>query len=78
MDNVQFHHSKIVLDEMNNKRLIPLFTAPYSPDYNPIEMYFSWIKNHLRRNFNKSYKLIPNKELCQKWFRHSWNYSYIE
>jgi transposase len=32
------------------RRIKLLYLPPYSPDFNPIEECFSWIKHHIRRN----------------------------
>jgi transposase len=73
LDNVSFHRSKTVLKAIENKGLTPLFTAPYSPDYNPIEMYFGWLKNRMRRG--KPFG-VPSSKMCTGWFNHSWVHSY--
>lgn len=54
MDNVAFHKTKSVLAELEKKNLIPLFTSPYSPDWNPVEMYFSILKQNFRKQFQIS------------------------
>jgi transposase len=51
MDNVAFHHSKRVVENLHSKRARPLFIPPYSPEYNPIEMVFSKVKAFFRKNF---------------------------
>lgn len=52
IDNVSFHHSKIVKEYINEKGWISLYTPPYSPWYNPIENIFGIIKNRYRKNKN--------------------------
>jgi hypothetical protein len=47
MDNVAFHKSKVVRDALAAKQLIALYTPPYSPEYNPIEMAFSVFKTYM-------------------------------
>jgi len=48
MDNISFHHSKEVkeLAELSNKKII--FSPPYSPQFNPIELLFSVMKKKYR------------------------------
>jgi transposase len=52
IDNVSFHHSKIVKEYINEKGWISLYTPPYSPWFNPIENIFGIIKNQYRKNKN--------------------------
>jgi transposase len=49
MDNVAFHKSKVVAAALAGRQLAPLFTPPYSPEFNPIEMAFSAFKAHMRK-----------------------------
>jgi transposase len=44
LDNVSFHHSKYVVEYCNHRGWSLLFTPPYSPWFNPIELCFSIIK----------------------------------
>ena len=49
LDNLRVHHSTRV-KEFCEKYDIPLvFNLPYSPEYNPIENFFSLVKNTYRR-----------------------------
>jgi transposase len=49
MDNLRVHHTLKVKD-LCKKLDIPLvFNLPYSPDLNPIETYFSLLKNLYKR-----------------------------
>ena len=60
LDNVRFHHSKIVYEYANRKNWILLFTPPYSPWFNPIKNIFSVVKNYFRKhkNIHDSFKII--------------------
>jgi transposase len=49
MDNVAFHKSAVVRSALSDRDLTAVFTAPYSPEFNPIEMAFSCMKAHYRR-----------------------------
>jgi len=49
LDNVAFHKTRKVRDMLKNIGKIPLFIAPYSPEWNPVEFYFSIMKSHLRK-----------------------------
>ena len=49
LDNLRVHHTNKV-KELCKELDIPLvFNLAYSPDYNPIETYFSLLKNHYKR-----------------------------
>lgn len=48
MDNVAFHKG---CTSVNAKGYVPLFTPPYMPVYNPIELLFSKVKNAYRRSY---------------------------
>jgi transposase len=52
MDNVKFHHSKIVTEYCNANNINILFIPAYSPWFNPIELCFSVIKRHYYKNQN--------------------------
>ena len=49
MDNLRVHHSKLVIERMDELGFEYVFTPSYSPDLNPIEMMFSVFKNQLKR-----------------------------
>jgi transposase len=44
LDNVSFHHSKVVKELFVSKGIEALYTPPYSPWFNPIELCFSIVK----------------------------------
>ena len=50
LDNVRFHHSKIVKDFCIQSQLHLLFTPPYCPWFNPIEYCFSVVKRHFAKH----------------------------
>ena len=58
MDNARIHHAKIVKDYVSTTSNILLYNAPYTPEYNPIEMVFSKLKSILRSKINNNYKQI--------------------
>lgn len=83
MDNVAFHHSKIVINSINSTSNKILYNVPYNPNTNPIEFVFSILKNFVRKmepsteiNLDKcivkSFKLITKKKL-NNIFDHSLN-----
>ena len=48
LDNSSVHKSKMVKEILNELRISHLFLPPYSPDFNPIELLWSKMKNTLR------------------------------
>lgn len=62
MDNVSFHHSKIVKEYIIEKGWISLYTPPYSPWFNPIENIFGIIKHQYRKNknINRSFSYVKS------------------
>ena len=44
LDNVAFHHSKVVKEFFKERRINVLYTPPYCPWFNPIELCFSIVK----------------------------------
>ena len=44
LDNLAVHRTKIVKDSFREMEIIPIYTAPYSPELNPIEFVFSFLK----------------------------------
>ena len=56
MDNASIHHKlrdRLMTMAWQEKKAIVLFTAPYSPDINPIEYFFSVYKAYLKREHNR-------------------------
>jgi len=49
MDNAAIHHNKKLANNLSNGNKI-IYNAPYSPQYNPIEMLFSKIKRCMETN----------------------------
>ncbi len=50
MNNCSFHHIVEVKDLLRSAGIVVLFLPPYSPDLNPIEEAFSYVKNYLRKH----------------------------
>jgi transposase len=48
MDNACFHKKKILHEMANQVGCHILFLPPYSPDLNPIESFWAWLKSRLR------------------------------
>ena len=49
MDNASFHSKKRLISAARNAGFRLLFLPPYSPDLNPIEKFWAWLKRHLRK-----------------------------
>lgn len=79
MDNVAFHKTKKVQDLLKLNGVLPLYTSPYSPEWNPVEMFFSYIKRTkkyidnrfkcLNEQLNYLISTIDNS-LYSNWYRH--------
>ena len=50
MDNCSVHHTQDVRDELQSAGVLVIYLPPYSPDYMPIELCFSFIKYYLKRH----------------------------
>ncbi len=48
MDNCSIHHIQEVKEEFEAAGIVLIFLPPYSPDYNPCEEMFSYIKYYLK------------------------------
>ena len=48
LDNVAFHKSKAAIELLIRMGKMPLFVPPYSPEFNPIENVFSYLKRRYR------------------------------
>ena len=48
MDNCSIHHTQEVKDLIENSGIVLFYLPPYSPDYNPAEELFSYLKYYLK------------------------------
>ena len=84
MDNLSVHHVDTVQDIFRQAGILVYFLAPYSPDLNPIEETFSYVKHYLQQNEEVLEALngdpIPiikgaldsiQSEMCEKWITHA-------
>ena len=53
LDNASFHRKSALIKLAQAKDCEVLFLPPYSPDLNPIEHFWAWLKSKLR-------KILPN------------------
>jgi len=74
MDNVAFHHSKIVKELIYKKGWEYLYTPPYSPVFNPIEGVFSIVKRHYSKCMDivSSFNIVTNTHI-KAFFKYSFN-----
>ena len=49
MDNASFHSKKRLISAAQNAGCKLLFLPPYSPELNPIEKFWAWLKRQLRK-----------------------------
>ena len=49
MDNAAFHRKNILFSLAERAGIRLLFLPPYSPNLNPIENFWAWLKRHLRK-----------------------------
>ena len=50
LDNCSIHHVESVLTLLQQSGILVLFLPPYSPDFNPIELTFSYVKKYLQEH----------------------------
>jgi transposase len=51
MDNASFHHSESIRQLCAGAGVILVYLLPYSPDYNPIEEFFSELKAFIKKSW---------------------------
>jgi transposase len=79
MDNCSIHHVDYARDFIRDSGILLLFLPPYSPDLNPIECVFGFVKGYLKKHeeviqiFSSSSDLIQagfeeiTAEMCSAW-----------
>ena len=65
LDNVSFHHSKKFVTYAVSKGWNILYTPPYSPQFNPIELVFSQVKRNFRKSriIKESFSLVTPQSI---------------
>ena len=80
LDNSSVHKSKLVLETLQNLKIKFLFLPRYSPDYNPIELLWAFMKSVLKKlkartreklidSINLAFDSIPENYILN-WFKH--------
>lgn len=67
LDNLKPHHALAVQREIEARGAHVLFLPPYSPDFNPIELVWGWLKTRVRRG------LRPNLAALRSAIHRAWN-----
>lgn len=81
MDNCSVHHVCEVSDLFKDAGIMQLFLPPYSPDMNPIELAFGYVKGYLRKHediihvVQTTYLVMQafqsiTTEQCNSWINH--------
>ncbi len=50
LDNCTVHHTEEVTELFHSAGIVVIFLPPYSPDFNPIEASFGYVKSYLRQH----------------------------
>jgi transposase len=80
MDNVAFHKNKAALEMIEATGAKVVFLPPYSPEFSPVENFWSKIKQSLRKSaartldefrkaIRKAFLAVTPSDLCA-WFNH--------
>ena len=67
-DNCSVHHVEETKKLLNNTWIVLIYLPPYSPDYNPIEMAFSYVKQYLKQHDNVAAAISDPCSLVQSAF----------
>jgi len=80
LDNSSVHKSKLVLETLAECSIKYLFLPPYSPDFNPIELLWAWLKGRLRKRKARTRKKLDKaisralseveSDFIANWFTH--------
>ena len=80
LDNSSVHRSKLVSKTLNECGIKHIFLPPYSPNFNPIELLWAFMKMSLRKSKARTRKKLEYAVVCAldsvepefiaNWFRH--------
>lgn len=60
IDNASWHKTQAVREYCEQNKITLLFLPPYSPEYNPIERIWSFLKSKIRQRFFKTAKIFKD------------------
>lgn len=69
MDNCSIHHVDCVQDFIKDCGILLIYLPPYSPDYNPIESVFGFLKDYLKKHEDIMQAFTNSIDLVQAGFR---------
>ncbi len=61
MDNASWHHSTKIQQMCERAGVKIVYLPPYSPDFNPIEEYFSVLKKFIKKHAKEYQKYAPRE-----------------
>jgi transposase len=65
LDNCSVHHATLVSETLEECGVNVLFLPPYSPDFNPIELMWAYVKKILKKLKARTYdKLISSLNIA--------------
>lgn len=80
LDNSSVHTSKLVIQTLKECGIKYLFLPPYSPDLNPIELLWAYVKSVLRKLKARTYEKLETainyalsnipESYVENWFKH--------
>ena len=75
-DNCAIHKTKLVRKAIHEKGWDICFIPPYSPDYNPVEHCFAWLKQRYRKHVSRGSVQLHNlvESLPQSVIQHSFEH----
>jgi len=60
IDNASWHKTIAVQEYCEQNKITLLFLPPYSPEFNPIERVWSFLKSKIRQRFFRTAKIFKN------------------
>lgn len=60
IDNASWHKTLAVTEYCEQNKITLLFLPPYSPEYNPIERVWSFLKSKIRQRFFRTAEIFRN------------------
>jgi len=85
MDNAKFHKSIIVRQNIENSHNKIVYILPYNSNMNPIENFFSQLKNHVKNKSPETYEELKKtidkvikKKIKEEHIKNYFNYLFIQ